>query len=142
MSSDGIQSPGSVLSNKFMDMDMSASKLSRLTGLSLDTVHRIMCGIQPVTDEIAEKLSLVFGTTQEFWMNLQISWDIARNDDRCAWCKHTVKVVRQANDQVALHANVSMHLKNSLYDAEAENKKLRERIELLEASLKQLQSIQ
>ena len=65
------QSPGSILVHKFMNMDMNASKLARLAGLSIDTVHRIMCGVQPVTDEIASKLAVVLGTTQEFWTNIQ-----------------------------------------------------------------------
>lgn len=126
-----IQSPGSVLAQKFMDMDTNASKLARLTDMSIDTVHRIMCGVQPITDEIASKLAAVLGTTHQFWMDLQTSWDISNSDDRCEWCKHMSKIVRQTNDQIVLHANININLKNRTYELEAENARLRAEIEQL-----------
>jgi len=128
------QSPGSILVHKFMNMDMNASKLARLAGLSIDTVHRIMCGVQPVTDEIASKLAVVLGTTQEFWTNIQTAWDIHRHNDMCQWCQHMSKIVRQANDQVALHANVSMHFKARTLELEAENADLRAEIDSIKQS--------
>jgi addiction module HigA family antidote len=48
-------------------------------GIPVQRVNEIVRGKRGVTPETAWLLSQAFGTTPEFWMNLQMAYDLARS---------------------------------------------------------------
>jgi addiction module HigA family antidote len=57
-------------------MKLSQIELSRRMGASLQRVNTLINGKRDVTAETAILLSRVFKTTPEFWMNLQMTYDL------------------------------------------------------------------
>ena len=69
--------PGEVLKDEFLvPMNMTVTFLSLETRIPEDRIYRIINGQSPVTAEIAIRLSKFFGTTSEFWLNLQNLYDL------------------------------------------------------------------
>jgi len=69
--------PGEILKEEFLDsMGISAYRLSKDTGLSETRISQIIHGKRSVTAETALILSLYFGTSASFWMNLQNHYDL------------------------------------------------------------------
>ena len=69
--------PGEILKEEFLDpMNVSAYKLSKETGLSETRISQIIHGKRSITAETAYILSLFFGTTDKFWLNLQNHFDL------------------------------------------------------------------
>ncbi|TFL19862.1 HigA family addiction module antitoxin [Jannaschia formosa] len=70
--------PGEVLSEEFLTpLGLSASALARRIGVPANRVSSIVAGKRAVTGDTALRLALAFGTTPEFWMRLQMGWDLA-----------------------------------------------------------------
>lgn len=69
--------PGEILKEEFLDpMGISAYRLSKDTGLSETRISQIIHGKRSVTAETALILSLYFGTSADFWLNLQNHYDL------------------------------------------------------------------
>lgn len=70
--------PGIVLKEDFLvPLNQSAAEFARYIGASEQIVSRIIRAQHSVTPELAWKFSQALGTTPEFWMNLQNSYDLA-----------------------------------------------------------------
>jgi len=57
-------------------MSISAYRLSKDTGLSETRISQIIHGKRSITAETALILSLFFGTSADFWLNLQNHYDL------------------------------------------------------------------
>lgn len=74
--------PGEVLQHEFMEpLGLSNYRLAKDTGMPADRVGRLVRGIRGFTADTALRLARYFGTTPEFWMNLQASYDLRRAID-------------------------------------------------------------
>jgi addiction module HigA family antidote len=72
--------PGEVLLEEFLvPMCISQVTLARHLGIPVQRVNEIVRGKRGVTPDTAWLLAQAFGTTPEFWMNLQMSYDLVRN---------------------------------------------------------------
>ena len=70
--------PGEVLREEFLiPMEMSQTALAARTGMSLQRINELINGKRGVTPETAWQLAGAFGTSPEFWMNLQTAHDLA-----------------------------------------------------------------
>jgi addiction module HigA family antidote len=71
--------PGELLREDYLPQyRLSAGGLARAMGLKDRTrVERLVRGAQPVTPDTALRLGRVFGTTAEYWMNLQAQHDLS-----------------------------------------------------------------
>lgn len=70
--------PGEVLFCKFMEpLGLSANALALALRVPANRITAIVNGTRGVTGDTALRLSRRFGTTAEFWMNLQASYDLA-----------------------------------------------------------------
>ncbi|WP_233205069.1 HigA family addiction module antitoxin [Alkalicaulis satelles] len=70
--------PGEVLREEFMKpLGVSRNRLSREAGLPLSAVSAIAAGRRAVTAETALRLARYFGTSAQFWVNLQGAHDLA-----------------------------------------------------------------
>jgi addiction module HigA family antidote len=69
--------PGEVLKEDFMaHMGFSANALARHIGVPPNRVSAIVAGRRGVTGDTALRLGAAFGTTPEFWLNLQARWEL------------------------------------------------------------------
>lgn len=69
--------PGEVLKEEFLiPMNISVYRLSKETGLSQTRLGQIIAGKRGITAETALKLGRALRVPAEFWMNLQVHYDI------------------------------------------------------------------
>lgn len=75
-----LSHPGEHLREDFLpEFKLTPGGLARAMGLKDRTrVERLVRGAQPVTPDTALRLARVFGTSPEFWMNLQAQHDLSK----------------------------------------------------------------
>ena len=72
--------PGEILSEEFLGpLEISQVRLAEHLRIPVQRVNELINGKRGVTPETAWLLSKAFGTSPEFWMNLQAAYDLARN---------------------------------------------------------------
>lgn len=70
--------PGEVLAEEFLTpLGLSANALARRIGVPGNRVSMIAAGKRGISGDTALRLAAAFGTTPDFWMNLQKAWDLA-----------------------------------------------------------------
>jgi len=70
--------PGEILLTEFLEpLNLSATKLALLMGIAPSRVTAIIKGDRSITADSALRLAKVFKMSAEFWMNLQLNYDIA-----------------------------------------------------------------
>ena len=70
--------PGEHLAEELEALDMSAAELARNMGVPTNRVTQILHGTRSVTGDTALRLAHFFGTTPEFWLNLQQAYDLSK----------------------------------------------------------------
>lgn len=71
--------PGEVLSLLYLSpLALSAQELAKQLAVPNTRIERLINGETSVSADMAMRLASFFGTTPEYWMNLQRSWDLAR----------------------------------------------------------------
>jgi addiction module HigA family antidote len=71
--------PGEVLLEEFLKpLELSQSALADKLHIPIQRVNEIVNGKRGITPETAWLFSYAFGTTPEFWTNLQAAHDLAR----------------------------------------------------------------
>ena len=74
--------PGEVLRHEFMEpLGLTAYRVAQDTGMPESRVGAILRGRRSVTAETALHLASYFGTSPEFWLNLQSRHDLAIAED-------------------------------------------------------------
>lgn len=69
--------PGEILNEEFLKpMHISQSRLARDIGVPHRRVNEIILGKRGITPDTAVRFAIYFGTTAEFWMNLQTTYDL------------------------------------------------------------------
>ena len=63
--------PGEVLADDLEALDMSAAELSRRLNVPTNRVTEILNGQRAITADTALRLAHFFGTSAQFWLNLQ-----------------------------------------------------------------------
>jgi antitoxin HigA-1 len=85
--------PGEILNEKFLKpMDISQSRLAGDIGVSPRRINEVVHGKRGISANTALRLALYFGTSAEFWMNLQSRFDLEVERDRSE--KELAKQVR------------------------------------------------
>jgi addiction module HigA family antidote len=69
--------PGEILYEEFMEpLGLSQSKLGRDLGVSPRRINEIVHGKRAVTADTALRLGRYFGMSAEFWLGLQLDYDL------------------------------------------------------------------
>ena len=69
--------PGEILLEEFLKpLELSQNQLSRDIDVPTTRVNEIVNGGRPITVDTAMRLARYFGTTPDFWLNLQQRFDI------------------------------------------------------------------
>jgi addiction module HigA family antidote len=72
-------SPGEILLEEYLKpLGISQNRLSRDLDIPVSRVSEIIRGTRAITADTALRLGEYFGTTPEFWLNLQIHFDLRR----------------------------------------------------------------
>ncbi len=70
--------PGEHLTDLLHELDMSAAKLSRQLNVPTNRITAIMNGQRAITGDTALRLGHFFGTSAEFWLNLQKLYELRK----------------------------------------------------------------
>lgn len=68
--------PGEHLAEELKALDMSAAELARKIGVPTNRVTQILNGKRAITGDTALRLAHFFGTSAQFWLNLQSLYDL------------------------------------------------------------------
>jgi addiction module HigA family antidote len=69
--------PGEILKEEFLaEYGLSQNRLAKATGISPNRIAEIVNNRRRITADTALRLSLFFGNSPEFWMNLQSHYDL------------------------------------------------------------------
>jgi antitoxin HigA-1 len=71
--------PGEILNEEFLKpMEISGYRLAKAVGVNCQTVNDILLRKRGISADMALRLEKFFGTTSEFWMNLQSAYELAK----------------------------------------------------------------
>ncbi len=68
--------PGEHLAEELDALDMSAAELARKIDVPTNRVTQILNGTRAITGNTALRLAHFFGTSAQFWLNLQSLYDL------------------------------------------------------------------
>jgi antitoxin HigA-1 len=68
--------PGEHLAEELEALDMSAAELARKMDVPTNRVTQILNGTRSITGDTALRLAHFFGTSAEFWLNLQSLYEL------------------------------------------------------------------
>ncbi len=74
--------PGKHLAEELKALDMSAAELARKTGVPTNRVAQILHATRAITGDTALRLAHFFGTSAQFWLNLQILYDLRHAQEK------------------------------------------------------------
>ena len=68
--------PGEHLAEELQALDMSAAELARKINVPTNRVTQILNGTRAIAGDTALRLAHFFGTSAQFWLNLQSLYDL------------------------------------------------------------------
>ena len=96
--------PGEILKEEFLDpMGISPYKLAKDIGVPQTQISQIIHGKRSITPITAVRLSLYFGNSTEFWLNLQRDFELETIEEQL----QSIKVVRPNGTEVVYQGSES-----------------------------------
>jgi len=74
--------PGEHLAEELRALDMSAAELARKINVPTNRVTQIVNGARAITGDTVLRLAHFFGTSAQFWLNLQSLYDLRLAQDK------------------------------------------------------------
>jgi addiction module HigA family antidote len=75
--------PGEILMEEFLEpMGISQYRLAKDISVPPRRINEIVHGKRAISPDTALRLSRFFGTSERFWLNLQMRYDLEREKDR------------------------------------------------------------
>lgn len=68
--------PGEILKDELDELGLSANAFAKQLSVPVNRVTYIINGKRSITADTALRLARFFGTSAEFWLNLQTSYDL------------------------------------------------------------------
>jgi addiction module HigA family antidote len=68
--------PGAILAEDLRDADISMNKLAQAIHVPMNRISAIVNGRRRITGDTALRLARYWGTTPEYWMNLQSHYEL------------------------------------------------------------------
>ena len=74
--------PGEILADELEELGLTSAELARTIDVPANRISQIIAGKRNITADTALRLGRYFGTSAEFWANLQKTYelDLARRD--------------------------------------------------------------
>ena len=89
--------PGEHLAEELRELDMSAAELARRLDVPTNRVTQILNGRRAITGDTALRLAHFFGTSPEFWLNLQSLYEIRLAEQKSVKLIKTLPTLRRAH---------------------------------------------
>ena len=93
--------PGEHLAEEMSELGMSAAELARQLDVPTNRITQILNGRRAITGDTALRLAHFFGTTAEFWLNLQSLYEIRLAEQKSG---KSIKSLPTLQRLVHLHA--------------------------------------
>lgn len=93
--------PGEHLAEELKALDMSAAELARKIGVPPNRVTQILNGSRAITGDTALRLAHFFGTSAQFWLNLQALYDLRRAEGKIG---KSIKALPKLKRRELVHA--------------------------------------
>jgi len=75
--------PGEILEQEFLEpLGLTEYRLAKDISVPPRRINEIVHGTRGISADTALRLARYFGTTEHFWMNLQMRYDLEREKDR------------------------------------------------------------
>jgi addiction module HigA family antidote len=68
--------PGEILSDELQEIELSAKSLADMLQVPPNRLYQILAGKRNITADTALRLAQYFGTSPNFWMNLQSAYEL------------------------------------------------------------------
>lgn len=89
--------PGEILEKEFLEpLKVSQYRLAVDIGVSPRRINEIVHGLRGITAGTALRLGHYFGTSPQFWMNLQARFDLQVEEDRIGTKVRRLKALKAA----------------------------------------------
>lgn len=97
--------PGDILLHDFLEpLEMTPYALAKAIGVVVPRVNDIARGKRAVTADTALRLAKYFGTTGQFWMNLQTQYDLEIAERSVAAVLRKIPAHPRQDDGTLIHA--------------------------------------
>src|ERR1700721_816115 len=93
--------PGEHLAEELDALDMSAAELARKIRVPTNRVTQILNGARSITGDTALRLAHFFGTSAQFWLNLQSLYELRLAKQKSG--KH-INTLPKLKDSDSIHA--------------------------------------
>ena len=88
--------PGDQLAEELEELKMSAAELARQIGVPTNRVTSIINGERSITGDTALRLAHYFGTSPQFWLNLQNLYEIRVAEQRLGKTLQALPTLKRA----------------------------------------------
>lgn len=89
--------PGEILEKEFLEpLDISQYRLAVDLGVPPRRINEIVHGLRGITADTALRLGHYFGTSAQFWMNVQARFDLQVEEDRSGAKIRRLKALKAA----------------------------------------------
>ena len=89
--------PGEILEKEFLEpLDVTQYRLATDLGVPPRRINEIVHGLRGITADTALRLGHYFGTSAQFWMNLQTRFDLQTEEDRIGRQVRRLKALKAA----------------------------------------------
>src|SRR5881628_1191280 len=88
--------PGEHLAEELEALDMSAAELARKINVPTNRITQILNGTRAITGDTALRLAHFFGTSAQFWLNLQSLYELCLAQQKAGKSIQCLPTLKQA----------------------------------------------
>ena len=89
--------PGEHLAEELRDLNMSAPGLTRKLDVPANRITQILNGTRSITGDTALRLGHFFGTSAQFWLNLQAVHDLRSAQEKAGKSIKTLPTLKRSD---------------------------------------------
>jgi addiction module HigA family antidote len=93
--------PGEHLAEELEALDLSAAELARKMNVPTNRITQILNGTRSITGDTALRLAHFFGTSAQFWLNLQSLYDLRLAEEKAG---KSIKTLPRLKRREPVHA--------------------------------------
>ncbi len=93
--------PGEHLAEELEALDLSAAELARKMSVPTNRITQILNGTRSITGDTALRLAHFFGTSAQFWLNLQSLYDLRLAEEKAG---KSIKALPRLKRREPVHA--------------------------------------
>ena len=90
--------PGEHLAEELKALNMSAAELARKLDVPTNRVTQILNGTRSITGDTALRLAHFFGTSAQFWLNLQSLYELRLAQEKAGKSIKTLPTLKRSGD--------------------------------------------